>query len=315
MRKVISVYPARRVVLIGLMAVLAVALLASVSCSTRTTRRIAFDLKSPDAHLKKQVGLAYLRNQTSFGDPGLVTIFERELITNLQKEAPMLLILKPGDNDFPEAVIEPPLLANGQIDNLALAQAGRQIGLNAIVVNTLYDVHPEREKTGMLWFKGQRAYIFVQILTDVYDTLTAAKILDKNYTYEIELDAAQAAVVSNDMTLTSSAIITAMSKLMPDISEDISDVVLTKPWRGFIRATSGNKVFISSGRRVGIRKADQFEVVQSDRILDGVDGQRFYLPSEPYAKVKVTTVFPAWSETVTLEGGPISAGSFLRPLK
>ena len=167
MRKVKSVYFARRHALTSLVCILIAVLLMSVSCSTRTTRRIAFDLKSPDAHLKKQVGLAYLRNQTSFGDPGLVTIFERELITHLQEETPMLLIRKPGDNDFPNAIIEPPLLASGHIDNLALAQAGRQIGLNAVIVNTLYDVHPEKEKTGMLWFKGSRAFIFVQILTDV----------------------------------------------------------------------------------------------------------------------------------------------------
>ena len=102
---------------------------------------------------------------------------------------------------------------------------------------------------------------------------------------------------------------------MPDISEDISDVVLTKPWRGFIRATSGKKVFISSGRRVGVRKGDIFEVVQSDRILDGIDGQRFFLPSGPYAKIQVTTVYPAWSETVTLEGGPVNVDSSLRPVR
>ncbi len=284
-------------------------------CSSPTTRRIAFDLKSPDAHLKKQIGIAYLKNQTKFGDPGLNTFFERTLISHLQKQGPNLLIKKPGDREFPEAIIEPVLMANGQIDNLALAQAGRQIGLNAILVCTLYDVHPEQETTGMLWFKGSRAFIFVQVLTEVFDTLTGAKILDESYIREIELDEDQSMLMRDDLTLTTSAIMDGLTQLIPDMSEAIGDVVLTKPWRGFIRATSGSKVFISSGRRAGVRKGDLYEVSQGDRIIDGANGQRFFLPSGPYAKLKVTTVFPEWSETVTLEGGPVNLGSYLRPIQ
>jgi len=306
---------ARLLLVSGLMVSMVVGMTLWGGCSSRTTRRIAFDLKSPDAHLKKQIGIAYLRNHTTFGDVGLNTFFERELITHLQKEGPNLLIKKPGDRDFPEAIFEPALVANGHIDNLALARAGRQIGLNAILVCTLYDVHQEQETTGMLWFKGSRAFIFVQILTEVFDTLTGAKILDESYIREIELGEDRSVLMRDDMTLTTSAIMEGLTKLIPDMSKDISDVVLTKPWRGFIRATTGSKVFIASGRRAGVRKEDLFEVNQGDRILEGVDGQRFFLPSGPYAKIKVTTVFPEWSETVTIEGGPVNVGSYLRPVR
>jgi len=309
-------YHFARLLLLGfLMVALVVGMTFWGGCSSRTTRRIAFDLKSPDAHLKKQIGIAYLKNHTTFGDVGLNTFFERELITHLKEEGPNLLIKKPGDREFPAAIFEPVLMANGQIDNLALAQAGRQIGLNAVLVCTLYDVRQEQETTGMLWFKGTRAFIYVQVLTEVFDTLTGAKILDEGYIREIELSKERSTLMRDDLTLTTSTIMEGLTKLIPDMSEDIIDVVLTKPWRGFIRATSGSKVFISSGRRAGVRKEDLFEVNQGDRILAGTDGQRFFLPSGPYAKLKVTTVFPEWSETVTLEGGPVTLGSYLRPVR
>lgn len=305
----------KRLLLISLVMLLVTGMLVWQGCASRTTRRIAFDLQSGDAHLKKQAGIAYLRNQTSFGDPGLNTIFEQTLLSNLHEEGPTLLIKKAGDNNFPDEIIDPPLMADGRIDNLALARAGREIGLNAVIVCTLYDVHQDQASTGMLWFKDSRSFIFVQLLVEVFDTLTAAKILDESYIREIELDKDRAEMVRNDLTLTTSAIIQAMNKLIPDISEDIIDVVLTKPWRGFIRATSGSKVFISSGRRVGVGKGAIFEVNKGGRVLQGADGQRFFLPSEPYAKIQVTTVFPEWSETVIIEGDAINKDSYLRPVK
>jgi hypothetical protein len=285
------------------------------SCSSRTSRRIAFDLESSDAHLKKKIGLSYLRNQTSFGDPGLNTIFERELVTHLAKSGPDLLIKKSGDQDFPDEIIEPPLLASGRIDNLALALEARRSGINDVVVCTLQNVHQEQEETGMLWFKGSRAFVVVQVLVEVYDSLTAAKVLEENYEHEIELDEVGSQMIRNDMTLTTRIIVDALTEIMPDLSEDISDAVLTKPWRGFIKAATGDKVFIASGRRVGVRKEDRYAVHACDRILDGVAGERFFLPAEPYAEIKVTTVFPEWSEAVILKGGPLKENSYLRPLK
>ena len=64
-----------------------------------------------------------------------------------------------------------------------------------------------------------------------------------------------------------------------------------------------------------MRKEDRYAVHACDRILEGMEGERFFLPGEPYAEIKVTTVFPEWSEAVILKGGPISATSYLRPLQ
>jgi hypothetical protein len=66
--------------------------------------------------------------------------FIRDLSETIASSCPKILLEKPGDSGYPDALARVPRTRFGYIDNLALARTGRQLGLNAIVTGALMTI-------------------------------------------------------------------------------------------------------------------------------------------------------------------------------
>jgi len=289
-------------------------------CSTyssmkKTTKRLIRDYKAPDGDLKKRMAIALFENKTAFSGKGLEESFTRGLVKAIKMSCPGILVLEPHDPGYLNYLVNLPRKTSGVIDNFNLAKTGRQLGLNTVVTGALIDVRKHKKTRGILWFKDIYNFVQVQVMTEVYDTQTGAKLLDKSYMYEIEdEDILYDDISYYDSTEQTSEISVhvindALKFIAADMGEQICDAVVLQPWKGYITSIFGEKVVIASGEKVGIEPGDIFEVYDSNGVFRGAEEQKFFIPGPKTGEIKITAVYPDSAEAVRFSGQNIQPGS------
>ena len=283
-------------------------------CSTysnmeKKTKRIVRDYKAPDGDLKKRVGIALFENKTTFVGKGLEETLVKDLVETIKTSCQDILMLAPDDPDYPDDLADLPRQASGLIENFDLAKTGRQLGLNTVVTGALIDVRNHKKTRGILWFKDIYNFIQVQVMVEVYDTQTGAKLFDESYMHEIEAE--EEYVESTNLTneIRTDTINDALKSIAADMGEQICYAVVLQPWKGYITSIFAEKVIISSGKNVGIKPGNIFEVYDSNGVFKGAEGQKFFIPGLKTGEIKITAVYPDSAEAVCFSGQNIQPGS------
>jgi hypothetical protein len=285
----------------------------STYCSMKKkTKRIIRDYKAPDEDLKKRVGIAFFINKTPFVGKGLEENFIKDLVETIKTSCQDILVLEPYDPGYPDYLLNLPRKTSGLIDNFDLAKTGRYLGLNAVVTGALIDIRNHKKTRGILWFKTVHNFVQVQVMTEVYDTLTGAKLLDKSYTHEIQLDDIFYDSIDRTGEISTHTINDALKFIAEDMGEQICDAIVLQPWKGYITSTFAEKVVISSGEEVGIAPGDIFEVYNCNGIFTGVEKHRFFVPGLKTGEIKITKVYPDRAEGVRFSGQNIEPGCSIR---
>lgn len=288
---------------------------SSFSTLKKTTKKIVRDIKTPDGNLKKKVGIALFENRTFYVGKNLEEIFQNNLVKTIKQECPDIFLLKPGDAQCPDFLIELPGQAAGRLDNLALAKAGKRLGLSAIVTGALTDIRENEEKSGILWFKDTHNFVQVQIMVEVYDTETGAKLLDESYLHEIEIDKSEFESIGAKKKIVMPAITDAIKRIAVTMGEKICDVVSIQSWKGYVVSVAKDKIIISSGRRAGILRGDVFEIYNNNNIIEGAGGRQFFKYGNKTGEIKITNVYPERAEAVSVSCKDINVGNSVKTKK
>ncbi len=285
---------------------------SSFSTIKKTTKKIVRNIKAPDGNLKKKVGIAFFENKTLYVDQNLEEIFQNNLVKTIERECSNIFFIKPGDAQYPDFLVELPKQATGRLDNLALVEAGRRLGLSAIVTGALTDIRENEEKSGILWFKDTHNFVRAQMMIEVYDTETGAKLLDESYKHEVEVDKSEFESIVAKKKIVIPAILDAIKQIAVAMGEKICDVVNIQPWKGYIASVDKDKIVISSGRKAGIMRGDVFEVYDNGNIIEGVGGRQFFRCGNKTGEIKITKVYPDRAEAVSVSCKDINAGNAVK---
>ena len=286
-------------------------------CSTfssieKTTKRIARNIKAPDDDFKKRVALSLFENKTVFADQNFEQSFLNKLIETLKASCSDIILVKPGDAGYPDFLVELPRQPSGWIDNFDLAKTGRQLGLNAILTGAIIDVRKNKEEKGFWLFKDIHHFVELQIMVEVYDTQTGAKLLDESFIYKIEVDEADLEATSAASEIWASVINEAFEHIAANMGEQVCDAVVLQPWNGYITSITTDNIIISSGKEVGLKPGDIFEVYDSNGIFQGAEDQKFFIPGLKIGEIKITAVYADRSEAIRISDQDIQEGSSIR---
>lgn len=285
---------------------------SSFSTIKKTTKKIVRDLKAPDGDIKKGIGITLFSNKTFYDNQRFEEFFFTNLVSTMKEACPDIRLIRTGDTGCPAVLIDLPIQPGGQLDNLALAKAGRQIGLNAIVTGSLTDIKAIKEEHGLLWFKGACNIVQMRIVVEVYDTETAAKLFDEILSHEIEVNEQEFESIKSKKAEGISGFKDAFMHIAGVAAEKICDTVAMQPWKGYIVSISGNRIIISSGRKSGLISGDILEVYAGEKIINGKDGQRFFVPGLKTGEIRITTVYPDRAEAVSISADDIREGCSVR---
>jgi len=275
-------------------------------------KKIACDIKAPAGDLKKKFGITLFENRTFFAVNNFEKIFHIKLAESLKETCSDILIIKPGDPGYPDQMAVPPKLASERIDNLVLAKTGRKLGLNAIVTGSLIDISGNKESKGILWFKDTYNFIRFQIVVEVYDTETGAKIFDDSFDDEIKVDEIDLDNLRTGNTNEIPALNDALLNTVIPIGEKICDAVNIQPWKGYVISSFEDNIIISSGKRSDLILGDKLEVYDSGNIFEGKDSQKFLIPGPKIGEIKITALYPDRAEATLISGKGIKVGSTVK---
>jgi len=286
-------------------------------CSTvhsieKSTKNMVRDFKAPDGDLKRKIALTSFENKTTFKDGSMAEKISEKLARAITSACPNILLVKPGDSGYPDELAKLPREISGGIDNFDLAKIGRRLGLNGIVTGAVINISPDNKKKGILWFKDTHYYVRVQIAAQVYDTETAAKLLDESFAHEVEVDEADLESIQKEPEVQASIMDEAFGAILDKMGDKICNTVVLQPWKGFIASVNTDRIMINSGEKASLKIGDLFDVYDSSGIFKGAGGQRFFIPGAKVGKIKITTVYPDSAEAVLLSGHDIRAGFSIR---
>lgn len=290
--------------------IMAIVVFSQTGCVSRQT--IAPPLtESPKSDFIKKLGIAYFENRTFFPGKIFEEKIQKRFIETVEKECSDLIVVSPESEDFPETLanIEP----FGQIDNLKLSQNAKTIGLNAVAKGTLLYVTPLEKVSGVLMFKGSKRIVELEMIIEVFDTATGAKLLDRNYIREIEVTPAEFDAV----TLKEAAEFPLLTRNMIDIAEkaaeETCDIIDQQPWVSFVTGIEGNHITISAGSDSGLKEGDVLDVYAYKDIIEGVKGQKFLLPGPKIGEIKLTKVLSESARSISVLDMGIENGAVVKP--
>jgi hypothetical protein len=267
------------------------------------------------SNLTMQVVLTPVQNRTSLQTVGHPAVFSRTLKAALSSECARTKLISLGDPGFPAVLDSLPETRPGITDNQAIAEIGRRLGINAVVTATVFDISGKSERRGILWFRESRSYVQFNVGVAIFDMETGAKVLDEAYEDEIEIDPFDLEALEAGRSIENPDLEEALKDGAEELAEAACDRIADLPWKGFLVSVE-DLVQISAGKSAGIAVGDRFDVRARGKEMEGLDGQRFYLPGKKIARIEVVSVLPnrATAEVVSAKE-PLVPGYTVLPVK
>lgn len=282
---------------------------SSFSHIKKKTKGIVREINFLDENLKKKVWVTSFDNRSSWKAQNFNVFFREKLVETIKSTSSQILLIDPKEEGYSDHL---PTLSSGGIDNFALAKHGRLLGLNAIVTGYLADLSAEQKKRGLWWFRDTHYYLQMRIVMEVYDTETAAKLIDEDFVHKVEVDETtyQTAVSKKDENIPE--IDNAFVHAANVLGEKICDAVGVEPWKGYIISKADDRLTISSGRRSGLGPGDILKVYEIGTIIEGTGGYRFFGYGHETGEIKLTDVSSDTAEGIQVSGEVKNVGCMVR---
>jgi len=280
-------------------------------CSTvdKTTRKIARDLSTSSGPLKIRMALLPLTNKTVLNGEALETAFQKPLSSAILRKCSAVLLETGKDLLGSDKTLAAPRKASEPIDVFSLSEAGRRQGFNAIASISIESIGTRIEERGILWLKGDRYLLQAHADAEVFDTFTGTKILSKDFYFETQVDEVTYEQIRSVKSAEAPPIRQALLQIAEEMSGAICEAVDDLPWRGYVASVKEDTVFLSSGKREGLKIGTLLTVFERGPIVQGIGGQRFIFPGKPVGQIKIMNLDSNTSTARIISGGPFVEGN------
>jgi len=256
--------------------------------------------------LIKSMGISLIENKTGNSSINFKEDIHKKLAEALERGCSAVQLFQEGDENFPPDFIKLPKKASGSIDSFRICETGRKFGLSAILAGSIISITTGEETRGILWYRDSYPFVSISVHFDIYDTETGVKLLDENFSYkrdsdELEIESVKAGRIEPAFLKD------AFEHISKDAGRKICEIMKKQSWKGYVSSVSGDKILISSGSNTGIVPGNVFEVYVNS-LLEGKDGQKFYIPGSKAGLIKITAVNKNDSEAILVTGDSIKKG-------
>jgi hypothetical protein len=291
-----------------------------VSCSTvdktkktvaKTTKKLTRKIRFSDDDLQRMAAVIGFENKSLYRSKDFTLLFRKGIPEFLNNECDDVTVADSDDDENLKGFKELPMLPSGRVDNFALAIIGRGLGLNAVVTGSLDDIGLLNELRGMVW-KDTHHLIQILVSVEVYDTETGAKILDQSFSRKVEIEELDYELMQSEGKMILPDLNETLSDLIREMGETICWAVEDQSWNGFIIAIDGNNIILSAGSRAGLEPGDEFEVFDTSRVIEGLNGQRFFYHGQKTGEIRIVEVEPDKAKAVIASDEGIKTGNSVR---
>jgi hypothetical protein len=278
---------------------------------TKTTKKLARKIRFSDDDLQRMAAVIGFENKSLYRSKDFTRLFRKGIPEFLNHECDDVTVADSDDDENLKGFKELPMLPSGRVDNFALAIIGRGLGLNAVVTGSLDDIGLLNELRGMVW-KDTHHLIQILVSVEVYDTETGAKILDQSFSRKVEIEELDYELMQSEGKMILPDLNETLSDLIREMGETICWAVEDQSWNGFIIAIDGDNIILSAGSRAGLEPGDEFEVFDTSRVIEGLNGQRFFYHGQKTGEIRIVEVEPDKAKAVIASDEGIKTGNSVR---
>lgn len=265
----------------------------------------------PAKGFTKRIAVALTRTTSSDFGRRIGDLYYRALLDALREQDPRLQLVTRADGRLPDIMDTMVRGATRPVAALVLAEKARVAGLNAWASARIESLQPVARKTGILWFRKERYFIFAELSFSVYDPFTGAKIIDKVVETSTPVSEADYDAMRSGKAVTIADFDEAISDVGADIGERAAEVLEDQPWQAAVIGVQGDRIFLSVGASAGLRGGERLAVFAGRRMMEGQDGERFIVPGPEVGRIEIVQVTEGVSEAKVesaSEGARIQAG-------
>ena len=269
----------------------------------------------PAKDLSKKIGIVLTPSFQGAIGREVGDLFLKTFIDSLRDEDHSLELVTAIDGKLPPFLSElatNPLLRANAVD---LAMKGRRAGYQGLMTLAVTDIRVFSRKTGIFWFRKLRYFISLTVTLDLYDPFTASKIIGALKEITLKISDQDYDAFQND----EAADMEELNELVVDLSEDLAERVAEtledQPWQSAIVEIRADRFILPAGLRSGLRRDDRLAVFEGRRVLDGQQGERFFVPGKHIADLHITDIDDQEAEAAGQGADSVQVGDIVVPVK
>lgn len=261
-----------------------------------------------DAGYRKTIvlGLAHAP-QTKLGQQS-AELYVRSIEKAIRKEAPRMRLLTSEDTKRVNWVIG--LLKNNTIT--VASETWRQDGYQGVIFTDLLDLRLEAKKTGALWFRKMRYFLYFEATIDLFDPHTGAKLLSEVSEISFKISEKEYQELKSDTVARYDGLDEKLIDLAYEFGEKAAEALHSHPWQTSIISVNAEHIMLAAGHISGLQAGDRLTVYRGNRKIEGLSGQ-FILPGEKVAEIEIKSVSDHQAEARTLQSNEIQIGDIAVP--
>jgi hypothetical protein len=263
-----------------------------------------------DTDYVKRVGLGVTHApSTKLGRESALR-FAQTIAATLQGQVPRLTLLKAWQDETIQEAVD--FLRGNPID--VAAERWRTDGFHGIATAALLDLRLVSEKTGIFWFRKERHFAKFEVMLDLYDTHSGAKLVNEVAEISLKISRQDYEALQTGTVLHISDLDASLAGLAEKFGDRVVEALRNHPWQTSVIATDADRIVLAAGRSSGLQEGDRLVVYGGGGRITGADGT-YTLPGTRIAEVDITQVDEHRSKAATIQNGSIQAGDIAMPFE
>jgi hypothetical protein len=279
---------------------------------SRTTEKIGQSISGSDGSFRKKVGIVSLNNLAANAKGPLAEQIQADFQKKLKDSCANVLWIGPGDPNYPDFIRNPALSPSKDFDNLALANAARKTGYQAILQLSLLNIDVHQYDKGVLWFKKTQQNGRLLWSVVIYDSETSAKLLNFSHPFDFKIDSNDIEAIRQAKLNEVSGLPDAIDRSLAEVSKEICKSLGQTAWKGFITQVSDSVITLSSGADAGLKVGQELTAYAPGETISGVAGRSYLLQGKKVGKIRITRVSGNQAEAEPIGNAAVESGGMVQ---
>ena len=257
---------------------------------------------------KKRVMVMPVTDLTGIGLDGSMDTISEELSKILRKTGFFNVYHQNEPKKFP-------FLKPGEPIDAELMREAREMGINAIIFETLNPIEADLIKSGVWPFRRKAQRLTISMNIDILDvnsgTIRLSKEIANNITLSDE-EVEEETEKSTDVETKKRALKECLPGILNEAAKVASRLLNHEVWTGRIVSTDKEGIIINAGRDVGLRQGIVLEVFGQGECITSLKGQTYQLPGPKVGEIKIVSIKSRHSSAEPIKEGDFKSGQIIR---
>jgi hypothetical protein len=263
----------------------------AIGCTA--ARMVTKDITGEGGRLKKKIAFLPISNKPGY--EGTLSNSARGYIKAFVERSCDDLVFV-DSQESRDLLAEITRFPSGQIDNLALAERGRALGLNVVLEESISGLEGVQGKCGTWGFRDRCMLVKLSVSVRGYDIESGAVLFEEVLQKMVEVSEPDWRDIKEGREYRKELADRLLAETLSEISKRTCERVGDTFWKGYITYAYGNTFALTAGEDVGLVEGDIVEVFGMGEAIKGHAGQ-FYLVSGPkVGELRIISVHRNWAE-------------------